>query len=240
MVNPPSYRRASRCTAVERARAPSSARRAGLFQPSPQGRGRDSRVSRPGAPSRPPPPRRAVPAPSRRAGMETPPASPPDFLKEAGSASPARLPPAAVSAASAVRLAAVSPVPASRLAEGPSSAVREPVPSPAGPWASSFCREAAKARTSVPSSLRGENPAPMPPSLLGENPAPMPPPFRAGNSASSPEIPSQGPTGVSQAPASPAGRRAFSAAKTVSQAPGAPTRGPPASAPSFAAYRPAL
>ena len=36
-------------------------------------------------------------------------------------------------AASAVRLAAVSPVPASRLAEGPSSAVREPVPSPAGP-----------------------------------------------------------------------------------------------------------
>ncbi len=238
MVNPPSYRRASRCTALERARAPSSARRAGLFQPSPQGRGRDSRVSRPGAPSRPPPLRRAVPAPSRRTGMETPPASPPDFLKEAGPASPARLPPAAVSAATAA--SAVSPVPASRLAEGPSSAVREPVPSPAGPWASSFCREAAKARTSVPSSLRGENPAPMPPSLLGKNPAPMPPPFRAGNSASSPEIPSQWPTGVSQASASPAGRRAFSAAKTVSQAPGAPTRGPPASAPSFAAYRPAL
>ena len=228
MVNPPSYRRASRCTALERARAPSSARRAGLFQPSPQGRGRDSRVFRPGAPSRPPPPRRAVPAPSRRGGMETPPASPPDFLKEAGSASPARLPPAAVSAASAVRLAAVSPVPASRLAEGPSSAVREPVPSPAGPWASSFCRKAAKARTSVP------------PSFLGENPAPMPPPFRAGNSASSPEIPSQGPSAASPAPSSPAGRRAFSAAKTVSQAPGAPTRGPPASAPSFAAYRPAL
>lgn len=228
MVNPPSYRRASRCTALERARAPSSARRAGLSQPSPQGRGRDSRVSRPGAPSRPPPPRRAVPAPSRRGGMETPPASPPDFLKEAGPASPARLPPAAVSAASAVRLAAVSPVPASRLAEGPSSAVREPVPSPAGPWASSLCREAAKARTSVP------------PSFLGENPAPVPPPFRAGNSASAPKIPSQGPTGVSQAPASPAGRRAFSAAKTVSQAPGAPTRGPPASVPSFAAYRPAL
>ena len=228
MVNPPSYRRASRCTALERARAPSSARRAGLSQPSPQGRGRDSRVSRPGAPSRPPPPRRAVPAPSRRAGMETPPASPPDFLKEAGPASPARLPPAAVSAASAVRLAAVSPVPASRLAEGPSSAVREPVPSPAGPWASSLCREAAKAPASAFLPLRGENPAP------------VSPPFRAGNSASSPEIPSQGPTGVSQAPASPAGRRAFSAAKTVSQAPGAPTRGPPASAPSFAAYRPAL
>lgn len=223
MVKPPSYRRASRCTALERARAPSSARRAGLFQPSPQGRGRDSRVSRPGAPSRPPPPRRAVPAPSRRAGMETPPASPPDFLKEAGPASPARLPPAAVSAASAV-----SPAPASRLPEGPSSAVREPVPSPAGPWASSLCREAAKAPASAFLPLRGENPAP------------VSPPFRAGNSASSPEIPSQGPTGVSQAPASPAGRRAFSAAKTVSQAPGAPTRGPPASAPSFAAYRPAL
>ncbi len=233
MVKPPSYRRASRCTALERARAPSSARRAGLFQPSPQGRGRDSRVSRPGAPSRPPPPRRAVPAPSRRGGMKAPPAAPPDLLKETGPAppadsstanpSPARLPPAAVSAASAV-----SPAPASRLPEGPSSAVREPVPSPAGPWASSLCREAAKAPASAFLPLRGENPAP------------VSPPFRAGNSASSPEIPSQGPTGVSQAPASPAGRRAFSAAKTVSQAPGAPTRGPPASAPSFAAYRPAL
>ena len=233
MGNPPSYRRASRCTALERARAPSSARRAGLSQPSPQGRGRDSRVSRPGAPSRPPPPRRAVPAPSRRGGMKAPPAAPPDLLKETGPAppadsstanpSPARLPPAAVSAASAV-----SPAPASRLPEGPSSAVREPVPSPAGPWASSLCREAAKAPASAFLPLRGENPAS------------VSPPYRAGNSASSPEIPSQGPTGVSQAPASPAGRRAFSAAKTVSQAPGAPTRGPPASAPSFAAYRPAL
>lgn len=228
IVNPPSYRRASRWTARDKALAPSSAWRTVLSQPPLQGRERDSRPPCPAAFVHLSPPGRRVslrPTRSKIAPASLPLLSPGSGVFSSPMRGPAaaeflsaRLPlvvPAA-SSASAAKSAAVSHSTSRPRCppEGPRSSAAPPVPTRDVLRISS---EAYRWGSSEPlvSALRLS---------------------RAGTSASAYRSPSRALTGVSGMPFSPP-KRSSAASRTIPQNPEVPTGGPSAS-PRPAAYRP--
>ena len=232
MENPPSYRRASRWTARDRALAPSSARRAGLSRPVPQGRDRGSRSSRTALPARPGDPGEAFPGTPRFMedalswGLSLPPGFSPDSGgppgPKRGISPAARFSPGALPAYAPPAAASVSSGGPAAVSQGPFSGSRPPE----GSWGSAAPvpprRSARVSSGALCLGLSGACVSALRPSQ--DRPSPF-------------KNPSQASPGAGKPP-DPPPRAVRPASRSISQAPGPPTGGIPVS-PRPPAYRPA-